>query len=104
MPKIVFLSYSHVDAKITEQLRHDLGEQGVQVWIDHEQLEPGTPDWDAVIRRGIKASDAVIYLASPDALASRSARGELEVASRFGKLIIPLWVAGDYWRMPLLFT
>ena len=97
MSKIVFISYSRANAVIAEQLRYDLEAQGIKIWIDHEQIVPGTPDWDAAIRRGIQAANVVIYLASPEALASPYVGGELVVADRFGKSIIPVWVAGEHW-------
>ncbi len=93
----VFISYSHVQATIVDRLKQDLRGQGIHVWIDHESLTPGTRSWEAAIRKGIQATDVLLYLASPEALASNNVQGELDVAEYFQKPVIPLWVAGEHW-------
>lgn len=37
----VFISYAHEDADIAQALREELVGRGLDVWIDHEQLELG---------------------------------------------------------------
>jgi outer membrane protein assembly factor BamB len=94
---LLFISYSHVNQAPVDRLYTYLRAVGAEVWIDQEQLTPGTRDWEDAIRVGIQACDVVIYAASPDALRAPAVRGELEVAKRFGKRIIPLWLEGEYW-------
>ncbi|MBA2679161.1 MAG: SUMF1/EgtB/PvdO family nonheme iron enzyme [Ktedonobacteraceae bacterium] len=93
----VFISYSHVYSSIVEQLKQDIRAHGIVVWIDHESLAPGTPDWDNAIRKGIRLADVILYMAAPEALQSPWVKGELAVAMRNGKPIIPLWLAGKHW-------
>jgi outer membrane protein assembly factor BamB len=93
----IFMSYTSANAAIAEQLRQRLGAAGVAVWIDHERISPGTPDWDEAVRKGIQASDMLVYVASPSARASPFVKSELLVAQRFGRRIIPLWAAGEHW-------
>jgi hypothetical protein len=97
LPKIVFISYSHSQSSVVDRLKRDLRQAGIQVWIDHENLEPGTPSWEQAIRTGIQASDIVLYMASPEALISNNVQGEIDVAQALHKLIIPLWIAGTEW-------
>lgn len=93
----VFISYSRVDTGFAERLKSDLRAAGVQVWIDHESLEPGAPDWQAAIRRGIDAAHAVVYIASPEAAQSLNVRAEVLIATEQKRTIIPLWVRGEQW-------
>ena len=53
------------------------------VWIDHERLTPGAPDWEAAIRRGIQGADALLYLASP------YVQSKLLAAWRYLRRILP---------------
>jgi hypothetical protein len=94
---IVFISYSRTNAALAAHLRQRLASAGVAVWLDHERLTPGTPDWDDAIRKGIQATDVVVYVASPDARHSPFVKSELLVAQRYGRRVIPLWIAGDHW-------
>ena len=93
----VFISYSNTNALIAQQLRQRLGSAGIFVWIDHERLTPGTPDWEEAIRKGIQASDALVYLASPRARESSYVKSELLLAQRYGRRILPLWIQGTHW-------
>ncbi len=97
MPLTVFISYSTASLNVAKRLRKRLELAGVSVWIDHEQLVPGTPNWETAIRDGIRASSVLIYLGSPAALASPYVQSELLVARRFGRRIIPLWIEGNNW-------
>jgi formylglycine-generating enzyme required for sulfatase activity len=91
----VFISYSHLYSAQVERVKQGLRAQGVRVWIDHESLAPGTPSWEQAIRQGIQAADVVLYLAAPEALLSHNVQGELDVARRHSKPILPIWLAGD---------
>ncbi|MBV9690379.1 MAG: TIR domain-containing protein [Ktedonobacteraceae bacterium] len=94
----VFLSYSHNDLSCVERLQADLLAHDIAVWIDHEDIKPGTPDWEGALRVAIRAASAVIFIASPDARASRYVKDELHIAEMYHRPIYPLWVAGDDWR------
>ncbi|HEY7850665.1 MAG TPA: toll/interleukin-1 receptor domain-containing protein, partial [Ktedonobacterales bacterium] len=79
-PVRVFISYSSKDSAFVTQFREELKRAGVAVWLDHEQLTPGTPDWTAAVRRGIEQATDVIYAASPDAADSGYVGHELAIA------------------------
>ena len=52
-PTCLFNSFSHDDADIVERPKRDLTAAGAIIWIDHEHLKPGAPDWEEAIRAGI---------------------------------------------------
>ena len=93
----VFISYSSKDAALVVRLREDLKQAGVAVWLDHEQLTPGTPDWRAAVLQGIEQATTVIYCASPAAAASKFVGHELAIADGEKKLILPFWIHGEKW-------
>ncbi len=98
----VFISYSRTDTLFAERLKADLRESGATIWIDHESLPPGHPDWQAAIRRGIEASTAFIYIGSPDAAISRNVGAEVQIATEeeqtgHSLAIIPMWARGESW-------
>ena len=93
----VFISYSSKDADIVGRVRKALADAGVAVWLDHEQLTPGTPDWRAAVLRGIEQATTVIYAASPEAASSKYVAHELAIAEGEGKTILPFWIRGEKW-------
>lgn len=72
-PIKVFISYSHRDEKYKDELNKWLipyETNGIiQVWDDRNIL-PGE-DWDQEINKRLMAADVVLYLVSPDFMASR---------------------------------
>ncbi len=93
----VFISYSTQDAPLVERLKDDLKRAGVDVWIDHEQLQPGTRDGRLALLHGIKQTTTMIYAASPSAAESEYVDHEWAYAEDEGKTIIPFWIFGDKW-------
>ena len=93
----VFISYSRKDGVIANRVVRDLQTTGINVWLDHDRLTPGTADWEREIRRAITASKGVIYLASEDATASEYVRDELTIARDNNVTVYPLWVRGTTW-------
>ena len=93
----VFLCYARADSAAVTRLKADLQNQGIQVWIDQEQLQPGTLDWEEALRAAVRAARAVLLIASPNARGSRFIRDELRIAEMYQRPIYPLWLAGDHW-------
>jgi energy-coupling factor transporter ATP-binding protein EcfA2 len=94
----VFLSYAHEDREVAMRLRTDLDVQGITVWIDTEDIQPGTLDWEEDIRAAIQAAHVVLWIASPSARRSRYVKGELHIAELYQRPIYPVWVAGAKWE------
>ena len=91
----IFISYSRRDDVIMQRIVAFLREQGFNVWVDNEQLTPGTPIWEAELEKAIKRADAVVVLSSPDSKKSEWVTRELVVAQRHRKRIFPLLIRGD---------
>lgn len=93
----IFLSYAHDNEKIVRRLVSDLQKQGISVWIDQQNLQPGTPDWELAIRSAISTATALVLVTSPQARKSRVVRGELAVAKNCQCPIYPFWIQGEKW-------
>ncbi len=94
----VFISYSRANAERVKDLKQILQYHGVEFWIDHEQLQPGMPDWAEAVDFGIRSSKAVIYVASPEAKDSPYVHEELTLAREKYRIpICPYWIIGKDW-------
>jgi hypothetical protein len=85
----VFISYSRRDKEFIRRLHEALLAQKRDVWVDWEDIPP-TADWRAEIRTGIEATNAMIFVISPDSVRSKECRVELELALENNKRLIPL--------------
>ena len=97
IPRHVFISYSREDSDFADELTRKLRRDGVDVWIDRESLEPGTPDWQKGVRASIDAAFAVIFVASPSSGQSVYVQAELAIAKKNKCPIYPVWLRGDDW-------
>ncbi|MDL1901374.1 TIR domain-containing protein [Anaerolineae bacterium CFX9] len=93
----LFISYSRKDIEFVKNLRKDLADHHLSVWIDHEALIPGTRNWEEAILSAIKACDVVLWIATPASKASDYVDWELAIASAEKKTVYPVWADGDDW-------
>lgn len=92
----IFISYSRKDEEFTRLIVASLRQQGInKIWVDSENLVPGTPIWEEEIEQAIRGSKALIVLCSPDAKRSEWVRREIAYAEQYGKSIIPVLIRGD---------
>jgi Effector-associated domain 7/TIR domain len=91
----VFMSYCRRDTQIMHQVLQDLRAQGLQVWVDEEGLEPGTPAWKAAIEEAIENSRCLVVILSPDAKDSIWVARELSYAEVQKVPIFPVLACGD---------
>ena len=85
----VFLSYSEKDRALMDRLRQALMREGLTTWINRTDIQVGG-DFAAAINQGIEEASRMVYLMSPDSLASKYCRQELDYARQLNKQIIPL--------------
>lgn len=85
----VFISYSRKNKSFVRKLNTAIDEAGIEAWVDWEGI-PLSADWMATITSAIEASDALIFVISPDALRSKYCLKELELALESNKKIIPV--------------
>ncbi|HWE61658.1 MAG TPA: TIR domain-containing protein, partial [Chloroflexota bacterium] len=93
----MYAAHAQADDAILEHLRTDLRQHGVTVWMDEHDLLPGTPDWEQALREAIRASLALLLIASPHTRSSRYVADELRIAELYGRRVYPVWVEGEQW-------
>ena len=84
----VFISYSRKDIKIAEGLCEVLRQNGVDYWIDDNNIH-GSANFLAEITKNLKQCKAVIFVASVNSAASEWTQKELLFAIKHSKDIIP---------------
>ena len=89
MAYTVFLSHSIEDTRIVDEIRRDLTEMEVDVYVAEYNPEPGKPLSEKVIN-GIKRSDWFLVLLTDVGVRSPWVNQEIGVAKAFNKMIIPM--------------
>ncbi len=90
----VFISYSHADKKWADALRSGLTDEGFEVTVPGDDIEPGE-NWHLEIGKALDRANAMVVLLSPDSIESRYIRAEIEYAlgsPNFRDRLIPLLV------------
>lgn len=90
-----FMSYSREDASLQKRVITELRERGLNVWVDVENLIPGSPAWEREIERSIRGAAGMIVLLSPDSNESEWVRREISFAEQNEKRIFPVLIEGD---------
>lgn len=90
-----FMSYSREDISYQKRVIAELRQRGIIVWVDTENLIPGSPAWEREIERAIRAAAGIIVLLSPDANNSEWVRREISFAEQNNKRIFPVLIRGD---------
>lgn len=90
-----FMSYSRDDASYQAKIISELRQRGINVWVDTENLIPGSPAWEREIERAIRAASGIIVLLSPDSNNSEWVRREISFAEQNQKRIFPVLIKGD---------
>ncbi|MBL8162520.1 MAG: TIR domain-containing protein, partial [Anaerolineae bacterium] len=93
----IFISYSRADKATVQRLIADLQDAGIKVWLDTQDLKPGTHNWEEALRSAIASAYAVLLIASPSSRRSPYVQDELAIARMFDCPIYPIWAAGDEW-------
>jgi hypothetical protein len=75
----VFVSHNHTDREFARRLAADLKLAGVGVWIDEAEMGPGDSLFDK-LESGIREMEYLGVILSPEAVASRWVRVELNAA------------------------
>lgn len=75
----VFISYSTKDGPLADRVVSALKQASIDTWYDKQEIIPGD-NWGEKIAQGLKESDAMVLLLSPDALESPRVKWDLEYA------------------------
>jgi len=87
-----FFSYSRSDAEFALKLATDLREAGADVWLDQLDILPGLR-WDSEIEKALQASENILVILSPKAVASNNVMDEISYALEEGKRVIPILIS-----------
>lgn len=90
-----FMSYSREDTAKKTRIIRELRERGVNVWVDVENLKPGTPTWEREIEKAIREATGIIVLLSPESNNSEWVRREVSFGEQHRKRIFPVLIEGD---------
>ena len=86
----LFISHAGKDSVAAKAFKQWLGANGWpedDVFLDKDDIGAGEP-WKDALRRANFRCEAVILLASPEALASHECLAEIRIAESYGKAII----------------
>lgn len=87
----VFISYSRLDEIFARQLAADLDRDGLDVWIDVEDIPPGA-NWSNAINDGLNKADLMLLILTPNSVDSKNVEDEWQYFHNLGKPLIPLWL------------
>ncbi len=85
----VFISYSRKDIAFARLLHEALVENGLETWIDWQDIPPSA-DWLAEVYEAIEAADAFVFIISETSLASEICGLEINHANKHNKRLIPI--------------
>lgn len=86
----LFLSHSSADNEAAKRLRADLQAAGYAVWIDLEDLEPGSPSWIQAIETALRDCSALILWLTASARSSPWVERETVYVQQLDK---PIFIA-----------
>ncbi len=81
MDKKVFISYSHADAEFAKQLAEALNSNGVKVWYDKWDIQPGDSIVRKIFEEGLATAQLFVVVLSKTSVLSDWVREELDVAT-----------------------
>jgi WD40 repeat protein len=85
----VFVSYSRSDVAFARVLNRELEKEGLETWIDWQDIPPST-DWMKEVYQAIEVADSFIFVISEKSVGSEVCSRELEHASKNNKRLIPV--------------
>lgn len=85
----VFISYSRHDSEFVRRLHKALQEKGRDVWVDIDDIPPSAT-WMNEIRAAIEHAGAVVFVISPQSVASKICADEMAHALARNKRVIPI--------------
>ena len=89
MEPYVFISYARRDEAFVDRLAADLQREGIRVWRDVEQIEPGE-QWQQAITDALNKAVALLYVSSRHSETSSWMRQELQAFFETSRRIIPV--------------
>src|SRR3989440_3687303 len=97
----LFISSAREDIEHVTHLKADLAAQGFSFWTDQQGSGPGPPYEDDALQRAIRASSALLLVASPHARSARSVKAALSIAQMYRRPVYAVWIHGETWMETL---
>ena len=91
----LFVSSAPEDAEHVSHLTDELVAQGFSFWTDQNGHHPDPPHEDEALQRAIRASSALLLVASPHARRARSVKAALNIAQMYQRPVYPVWMHGE---------
>src|SRR5258708_3494375 len=85
----IFMSYSRQDIDFVRRLASSLDDLGVELWLDIEDIPAGMK-WSTAITQGLRLSDLMILVISPESMTSTTVEDEWQYFIDKKKPIIPI--------------
>src|SRR5215813_1543796 len=85
----IFISYSRKDEDFAQDLLAGLQAAGFEPYLDKHDIAAGE-DWEARLGRLIEGADTVVFVISPDAVASERCAWEVERTAELRKRLLPI--------------
>lgn len=85
----VFISYSHNDSEWVREFANTLKDLNVAVWLDEWEIAAGESLVEA-LETGLRGSDVIVAVISPNNVASPNVLFELGFAVGMGKRLVPI--------------
>lgn len=85
----IFISYSRVDEDFARRLATDLDAQGMDVWLDVDDIPPGVK-WSTAVQQGLDTCDVMLLIISPESMASTNVEDEWQYFRDEKKPVVPL--------------
>jgi hypothetical protein len=105
----VFISYASKDEPLATKIVASLEEAGLDAWYKKREILPGD-NWAEKVASGLRESNAMIVLVTPEALESDAVQSSISYAlsePTFSRRLIPVIVGGSVEslgdRMPWIF-
>lgn len=97
----VFISYSRKDEDFAQELLAGLVLAGFEPYLDKHGIAAGE-DWEARLGRLIEAADTVVFVISPDSVASERCAWEVDSTVTLKKRLLPIvWRRVEETQVPL---
>jgi WD40 repeat protein len=85
----VFISYAREDQPFVRRLQSALSDRDLSAWVDWEDIPP-TAEWMREVEAAIEGSESVLFVVSPDSVASTTCRREVDHAATNRKRLVPV--------------
>src|SRR6266480_650541 len=93
----LFVSSASEDAERVSHLTDELAERGFSFWSDQNGPRHDPPHGDDVLQSAVRASSALLLVASPRTRSARSVQAALGIAQMYERPVCAVLIDGETW-------